>query len=128
MELKDIPNYAYEGYIWFSDQPKPKVLRNDRFEFENIGQNPFIIEALLWAEKEKVAVHISHTHRYLIHIYDLKTLENIDNKEISYLAHKIDGVKKLKFRQIWQSEEDSLCEGMDVLEMKAQVFIGFENN
>jgi CRISPR type III-associated protein (TIGR04423 family) len=75
-----------------------------------------------------VAVHISHTHRYLIHIYDLKTLENIDNKEISYLAHKIDGVKKLKFRQIWQSEEDSLCEGMDVLEMKAQVFIGFENN
>lgn len=128
MELKDIPNHVYEGYIWFSNQPEPTVLRNKKFDFENSSQNPFIIEGLLWAEKEQIAVHIIHSHRYLIHKYDLKKLENSDNKNISYLAHKMDGVKKLKFKQIWQAEKDSLCGDMEVLEMKAQVFIGFENN
>lgn len=128
MNLKDIPNHAYEGYVWLSGQPKPKVLSNEKYDFENTGQNPFIIEALLWAKNEKVAVHISHTHRYLINVYDLKTLESADNKDIIFLAHKIDGVKKLKFTQIWQAEPDPLCERMEVLEMKAQVFIGFENN
>ncbi len=122
--LTEIPDYDYEGYVWLSDKDKPIVLKNEQFDFNTIKQNPFIIEGLLWAKKEGVSIHIRHTGRYLIHKYDMNASDL--SKDIKqYLPHKIEGIKKLKFKQVWEPEEDPLCENMEVLKMKALVFIGF---
>lgn len=122
--LTEIPDYDYEGYVWMSDAKEPKVLKNKKFTFNEDQQNPFIVEGLLWAKKEGVSIHIRHTGRYLIHKYEVNASDL--SKDIKqYLPHKIEGIKKLKFKQVWEPEEDPLCENMEVLKMKALVFIGF---
>jgi CRISPR type III-associated protein (TIGR04423 family) len=40
----------------------------------------------------------------------------------------LEGVSKVCFKQLWQTEKDLKCEDMQVLKMKAQIFIGFKNN
>ncbi len=122
--LAKIPDFNYEGYVWFSNEKSPERLDNKPFTYRSIPENPFIIEALLWASKEKIAIHIVHTDKYLIHKY-----EAIDDKMdiVKYLPHhRLNGVKKVKFKQLWIPESDPLCEGMEVLTMKAQIFVGFE--
>lgn len=122
--LTEIPHYKYEGYLWLSDKTEPKVLKDEEFNSNEIKQNPFIIEGLLWAKKERVSIHIRHTGRYLIHKYEVNTPDS--SKDVKqYLAHKIEGIEKLKFKQLWEPEKDPLCEGMEVLKMKALVFTGF---
>ncbi|MBA4848974.1 TIGR04423 family type III CRISPR-associated protein [Emticicia sp. BO119] len=123
-QLTDIPDYVYEGYVWLSDNDKPIVYKDVKFKPNEIKQNPFIVEGLLWAKKEGISIHIRHTGRYLIHKYDMNASDL--SKDIKqYLPHKIEGIKKLKFKPVWKPETDPLCEGMEVLKMKALVFIGF---
>ncbi len=128
-ELKQIPDgIAFDGYVWLSDKKKPEVLRGEPFNFSDIEQNPFVVEALLYNAENEVSYHIRHAGRYHIHKYDLKNLsEGIKAEDVAYLPHRLDGVTKCKFKQIWIPEEDSYCEGMEVLTMKALVFVGFEN-
>lgn len=124
--LTEIPDYDYEGYVWMSDEKEPKVLKNKKFTFNEDQQNPFIVEGLLWAKKEGVSIHIRHTGRYLINLVELDKVPHIEeSEEVQYLAHRVIGVKNLKFMQLWEPEKDPLCEGMEVLKMKALVFIGF---
>ncbi|WP_259015106.1 TIGR04423 family type III CRISPR-associated protein [Emticicia fluvialis] len=124
--LTDIPDYQYEGYVWMSDKQKPEVFMNKPFNANGHQQNPFIIEGLLWAKKEKVSIHIRHTGKYLIHKYEMND-QDLSEDINQYLAHKIEGIKKLKFKQVWEPEKDPFCEDMEVLKMKALVFIGFES-
>ncbi|QXP70768.1 TIGR04423 family type III CRISPR-associated protein [Polaribacter sp. R2A056_3_33] len=126
--LKEIPKMAFEGYIWKSDESEPEVLLNEIYDFDTVLTNPFIIEALLFCKEKNTAIHIQHTGSYQIAEYDLKALEKagavLEEKE--YLPHRLSpAVKNVSFKQIWQEEEDRLCEGMPVLKMKAVVFCGF---
>lgn len=152
--IKDIPKRKYEGYIWLSDQEKPKVLQGETIDFSkpiSIGEkeykfieenhNPFIVEALLYAKNENISVSVKHTGKYQIHEIDLNNLpenavleEYADNEEkqkLEYLPHRLNGIKKLNFKQLWVPEEDENCEseenpkGMEVLKMKALIFTGF---
>ncbi|GAB4255892.1 MAG: hypothetical protein Kow0027_22800 [Saprospiraceae bacterium] len=127
-ELREIPTaHLFDGYVWLSDAKKPEVLIGKYFDFSSIGKNPFVIEALLYDAANEVSYHVRHSGRYHIHKYDLKHLpDEVETEEVSYLPHRLDGVKKCKFKQIWMPEKDPYCEDMPVLTMKALVFVGFE--
>lgn len=123
--IENIPSLEYEGYVWMSDKENPIVLKNEFIDFSSYGVNPFIIEALLYNKEKSISIHVQHTGDYKIYEYHLDEIKSEYSIEKSYLAHRIDGVKKLKFRQLWNSEPDELCEGMDVLTLKSFVFCGF---
>jgi CRISPR type III-associated protein (TIGR04423 family) len=131
MKLIDIPARSYTGYVWLSNAQEPIVLENETYDFSKVGLNPFVIEALLWNEEEQVSVMVRHSGRYYIQEFRLKEFEQSGELvEKKYLPHRLDASKRkiqyLKFRQFWLPEPDALCEGMNVLIMKALVFTGFE--
>ncbi len=82
---------------------------------------------MLWCESEKISVHVRHTGKYHIHEFDLNILIDGKNKlvEKEYLPHRLENVKKVCFKQLWVPEADPLCDNMEVLTMKAQIFTGF---
>ncbi|MBK8390612.1 MAG: TIGR04423 family type III CRISPR-associated protein [Saprospiraceae bacterium] len=71
---------------------------------------------------------ITYTGKYQIFEYDLNILESEGKlePEKNYMAHRLGDVKKVKFKQFWREEEDLNCENFPVLELKAQIFVGFE--
>lgn len=124
-KLTEIPAYKYEGYVWMSDAKEPKVLNNERFDFESIKTNPFVIEALLYSPDEEVSIHVQHTGDYQMYAYSLKEFSQLEISEKEYLSHRLKNVSKLKFKQLWLPEADANCEGMEVMTLKAIVFCGF---
>jgi CRISPR type III-associated protein (TIGR04423 family) len=123
--LNEIPTLSFEGYIWMSDQEQPKILNNEIYDFKSIAANPFIIEALLYNEKENRSIHIQHTGEYQIYEYDLNQYSSEQLSQKDYLPHRLEGVRKVNFKQIWLPESDDNSEGMEVLTLKAIVFCGF---
>jgi CRISPR type III-associated protein (TIGR04423 family) len=125
----DIPARNYEGYIWMSDEKKkPKILKGTKYEFSSLKINPFVIEGLLYCRESETSIMIRHTGKYHIIEYNLKDLKsNHDLIDTEYLPHKLEGVKKVCFKQIWTKVKDENCMGWPVLEMKALVFTGFKN-
>ncbi len=125
--LTEIPDLSYEGYVWLSDAANPIVLNNEKYAFDKVEINPFIIEALLYNAERNTSIHIQHTGDYQIAEYNLTAIKNtaavLEDKE--YLPHRLDGVKNLKFKQVWTEEVDKLCEDMTVLKLRAIVFCGF---
>jgi len=126
--LTEIPPKAYEGYIWYSDSTLPRVLRGDLFSFEENHRNPFVAEALLFCRNDNTSIMVRHTGRYIISTYNLNDVpDNSRWIDKEYLPHKLDGIKKVCFKQLWVPEEDPLCEHMQVLNMKAVIFTGFDH-
>jgi CRISPR type III-associated protein (TIGR04423 family) len=123
--VAEIPNSNYQGYYWLSNAETP-VMINGKFDSTQIKINPFIIEGMLWDEKSQKSIMISHTGNYQIFEYNLTEIEG-EFVEKEYMAHGLDGVRKVCFKQLWQAEKDVNCEGMLVLKMKAQIFVGFKN-
>ncbi len=130
MKISDIKKRKYEGYIWYSDKQEPQILHGVEFDFAGVGEedNPFIVEALLFAPDENVSITIRHTGSYLIKEFDMNKLpEGAELVEITYLPHRQEKKKKLGFKQLWLPELDEFCENMPVLKMKALLFTGFAN-
>lgn len=123
--LSEIPQGNYEGYYWKSDCENPIII-DSNFNYIETQNNSFIIEGMLWDNDQNISIMIMHTGQYHISQYNIKELPDTFDKY--YIAHKIEGVKKLKFKQIWLPEPDPLCDGMDVLKLKAIVFTGFKKN
>lgn len=125
--LSEIKNRKYSGYIWMSNAKQPKMLYSEEFDFSTIGINPFIIEGLLYNEEENISITISHTGKYHIHEFDLNDLpEGAELEDIEYLPHRLNGVDKVCFKQLWVPEKDENCENWPVLKMKALIFTGFK--
>jgi len=123
--LQEIPTGNYHGYYWMSDKESPKMV-NGIFE-PPTGNNPFIIEAMLWDDDNKKSIMISHTGKYQIFEYNISLLEQEGVLETKfYMPHRLDKVKKVNFKQFWIEDPDPLCEGMPVLKLKAQIFVGFD--
>lgn len=127
--MEQIVKAKYEGYVWMSDQQKPRVICPEE-EFEltlNDTDNPFVVEGNLWDATNGVSVMIKYVDgKYIVRrtaVTD-ECKENATEKE--FLPHRIEGVKKLKFRQCWDEVEDSLCENMSTLQAGKLVFIGFD--
>jgi CRISPR type III-associated protein (TIGR04423 family) len=125
--LETLPDLNYQGFIWLSDADKPIVLQNEPFDLSKIKTNPFIIEALLFNAEKEISIHIQHTGNYQITEYHFNRFDNAEVVDNEYLPHRLDGVSKVKFKQIWISRPDENCAGMEVLNLKAIVFCGFKN-
>ena len=130
MKINEIKKRKYEGYLWFSDREKPKVLKEEEYDFSKHTEkeNPFIVEGMLFCKEENVSVMIRHTGKYHICEFDFEKLKKkgAEFEDVKYLPYRLDGIKKLKFKQLWLPEPDANCEDMEVLKMKALIFTGFE--
>ncbi len=121
----EIEKSQYEGYLWYSDQPQPKILNKEIFELKNIldDANPFIVEGLLF--DGKISISIKYVDgRYIINHYDTQELASVKREEHVFYSHRMEGLQ-LKFYQFWRPIKDELCENMDVLQPAELVFIGF---
>lgn len=130
-KITEIPKAKYQGYIWRSDSDSPEVLTGDKAYggfTPDPSENPFIIEGNLWDEATGVSISIRYIDgRYYIHRTTL-TGETDHSTIKKYVAHRIDKYKYLRFVQLWESREDPMCEGMEVLGPSKLVFIGFTND
>lgn len=120
----------YQGYIWMSDSNKPEVFNNDKEKDlildDNI--NPFIIEGQLYDKANGKSYSIKFVDgKYLTKAFDVNETDATDVVSEKFLPN-FDGVSMLKFLQYWRPAPDALCEGMNVLQPKELVFIGFDNN
>ena len=128
--LLDIPKNKYTGYVWMSDNPIPKILENEIYNFSEINTNPFIIEANLFAKNENISVNIKHIDgKYFISIIDLNNIPEFSEiVKKNYLANSVlKPAEKLFFKECWQEIDDELCEKMKVLKPTWTAFVGFTN-
>jgi CRISPR type III-associated protein (TIGR04423 family) len=136
--LNGIKDRLYEGYIWGSNGIKkpddkyeklPHVLKGEKFDSSFWeADNPHIVEGWLVhkSETEHISVYIKHTGTYQVYEYDLKNLpEGSETRSVKYLQHRLEGIDKVNFQQLWIPEEEENCENMPVLKMKALIFTGF---
>ena len=108
-------------------------------------KNPFVIEGNLWDADNMTSIMIRYVDgEYIVRPtwVSKEELEGISSEKAyksgnsnsnsmattlkKYLAHRIEGVKCLRFLQYWQAESDEMCKGMKVLRPSKLVFIGFD--
>lgn len=123
---------SYTGYVWLSDQDKPTVIRDGQIDAALIadGVNPFIIEALLVSGEKSFSIR-NINGRMRIDQYAVHHAEDETHTQVSYTAHRMEGVNTLSFYQEWNLVDDPLCDGKDddkmkVLEPGALIFVGFD--
>ncbi|MCQ2259190.1 MAG: TIGR04423 family type III CRISPR-associated protein [Bacteroidaceae bacterium] len=132
MKIDKIPEAVYEGYYWMSDKDKPTTLNSKSFSDQlDASTNPFIIEAQLYDEKTRTSISVRYVDgesdgKYVANSYQLP--EDISTDEYTeqvYIAHRLEGVSRLRFYRHWVADPDGLCEGMEVLKPKELIFAGF---
>lgn len=119
-----------EGYLWWSDQEQPKVYQNEALDicFDET-KNPFVVEGQLYDKEEKKSYSIKYVDgQYLINIYEIKDedFNDSDNETKCYLSNRM-GDRWLKFLRYWEPKEDPNCEGLKVLKLTKNVFVGFND-
>lgn len=130
-KMKKIDNISagiYKGYLWKSDEQKPKVYNNESLDtlLLNNCENPFIIEGQLYDEKSQKSYSIRYIDgEYWAYEYDLNELK-MDFTEHLYIASFENAQGKLNFRQYWREKKDNLCEDMMILYPAEFVFVGFK--
>ncbi len=127
--ITDIPKRKYDGYVWLSNEKYPIILDKQEYDFTQVKENPFVIEALLWNAEEDISIMIRHTGKYHIQEFNLNELPvGHELEEKVYLPHRLgDNVKYVFFKQLWIPEPDPFCEKMEVMTMKALIFTGFNS-
>lgn len=127
---QEIKEAKYEGYFWMSDQSQPVVLYGDQATSIVLkdGENPFVAEALLWDQENKVSVSVRYADGHYFVATRLVREEQLDNAvtPVTYLPHRLPQVRGLHFLRLWKQKKDPLCEDMETLELEANVFVGFE--
>lgn len=118
-----------EGYLWWSDQQKPRVYQDELIDIcLDEAKNPFVVEGQLYDEENKESYSIKYVDgKYHINKYKVNEsdLINQDNEVKSYLSNRMDD-RWLKFLRYWEEKEDENCMGMPVLTLTNNVFIGFD--
>ena len=117
---------GYQGYVQFSDRPIDKTkdifLETDPRITDEKG---FIYEAHFYNEKEKKSISIRQiNNKWFVSETDIS---NIDDNDIQEYLTDIEKFNyKVKMTQIWEKENDPLCENMKVKKLKKVVFAGFK--
>jgi CRISPR type III-associated protein (TIGR04423 family) len=120
----DIPALSYEGYLWYSDNKNPLVIKDD-FKDDLLSELPFVLEGNLWAEKEKLSISIKHINGdYIISSFSLDTIDDLDNKSKKFLS-SIPDFTQYKIYQHWESVANENCENMLVAKPLWFAFVGF---
>ena len=118
-----------EGYLWWSDQQKPKIYDGNTLDIcLDETKNPFVVEGQLYDKETKESYSIKYVDGlYLINIYKVtdEDLVNSVNETKCYLPNRM-GDRWLRFLRYWEEKEDESCMGMPVLTLTKNVFIGFK--
>ncbi len=126
--MKTIKINKCEGYLWWSDQQKPKIYDGEALDIcLDETKNPFVVEGQFYDKGTKESYSIKYVDgQYLINIYKVadEDLVNSANETKSYLSNRID--HWLRFLRYWEEKEDENCMGMPVLTLTKNVFIGFK--
>ena len=118
-----------QGYLWLSNQQKPEVFQNEKFEksFDET-KNPFVVEGQLYDVDKKKSYSIKFVDgKYLIKSFDVTDddFRNPYTENKKYLSNRM-GDRWLKFLRYWEPREDKNCLGMPVLTLTKNVFVGFK--
>ena len=127
--LDAIPKVNCEGYIWISDENKPRrVTCTD--ELLKVKGNPFIVEGHLKSIDNSWSISIQeYGGIQLVYQYDLRAIDALpaeQKTEISLLVHRFDTASKIKMTLVWLPENDNIGADMEVLKPAIRVFNGFE--
>ncbi len=124
----------YEGYVQFSHRPIDKE-KDIFFEGKKVNisdEDGFIYEAHFYNGTESIQI------KQINDSWLISTSVNISDKDIQlYVSDIKDFNYKIKMAQIWEAEEDLLCEldknskdetikGFKVKKLKKVVFVGFK--
>lgn len=127
-QLSEIPDIAYEGYIWLSNATAPMYI-NGKIDLSEIAINPFIVEGMLFACDQSISIQIKETGgEYWIDQveWDIEDLMNSnDFEDYEYIVKNSD--KLIKIKEKWEAIPNSLCEDMLVERPLWRAFIGFKN-
>jgi len=129
LTLTDIPiENAYEGYLWWSDQPKPEVYLNDKpIRLPEEGDNPFVIEGNLWCKDSETSYLIRFVDgKYMIYKFEMKDVAPQLVTVHKYLPNRINGIEKLVFKEVWREQAAPSCMGFNVLKPAFIAFVGFK--
>ena len=129
INVEDIDfSLSYEGYLWYSDAAKPEQKTNiSKEDFKTI---PFIVEGNLYSKEKEISISISFRDgEYFIYSAELKGLNDDQLTRQEYVAHDLNGIKKIKMIQYWEeSNPDELLAGMRTLLPAWRAFTGFIKN
>lgn len=114
---------GYEGYVQFSHRPiEEKDLFHNGKKVEIDDESGFVYEAHFWNESEKKSIAIKQINDvWLVDETDISSIADEDT-QIYHASHGL----KVRMAQVWEEENDPLCENMPVRKLKRVVFAGFE--
>ena len=121
-----IPTYTYEGYFWYSDAKKPKLVQNEPIDSSVFKNLPFIIEGNLYAKEEAISINIRNIDGiYHITQFDLNQLDPDLHHRVSYIGHDI-GEKNFVVIEAWEEQkDDELLAGLSTRVPVWSAFAGF---
>lgn len=129
-EISEIPDYKFTGYYWMSNKDTPDMLFEEKFPKEMILEsiNPFCVEALLYSAGKNISIHIQHTGEYLVTAFDHELLKYLEVITKEYIPHKLEQVKKVLFKQVWEEESSKVDSetNFPTLKPSALIFSGFK--
>lgn len=119
-----------QGYLWYSDSTQPQVYDNNEckeIKLDN-SSNPFIVEGELFDNHTLESTTIKYIDGvYMINRHTVKSQDFNSTKVTiqNFLPNRMEAVGYLQFLQYWEGVPDEYCEGMQVLQPKEFVFVGF---
>lgn len=117
----------YEGYYWYSNDPKPVIVKGETINKDIFKQLPFIIEGNLWNSVNSISISIKNIDgAYQVYQANLKDLPKDQCAEEEYIAHDLEGISKISMLQYWEEgQPDELLAGMTTIIPAWQAFKGF---
>jgi len=127
ISIQDIPtDVNFEGYYWYSNQPKPEIIRGEPIQLAWFTELPFVVEANFYSADAKLSLQVRHVDgQYQVAKVDFNLIDESLYDEATYLGHDLEG-QRFKVRQAWQPDPDPFCAGMPVLVPAWSAFAGFE--
>lgn len=124
-----IPVHDFVGYLWYSDSHRPEIINSDnKFDAKKLTELPFVVEGMLYAEKEGVSVRIVNVDGdYLISQMTLP--ESFEGQKQCFFAKEEFGEHlKICVYEYYENVVDKLDENkFSVLTPTWTAFVGFEN-
>jgi CRISPR type III-associated protein (TIGR04423 family) len=126
IHFNQIPPYLFDGYYWYSDAPKPKLIWQERIDPVIFQDLPFIVEGNFYASAKQLSINVRHIEgRYLLTQYDLTKVPEDKKKEMIYLGHDLNG-QNIKLIEVWEEVADQeLLAGLSALVPAYSAFAGF---
>lgn len=134
MKVDNIAQGTFEGYYWKSGETVPYTLLGEEFSCSlDDKSNPFIIEAQLYDKENLVSYSLKYVDgEYLIYKWEgvSPDMKSENYTCLNYHANRVGEdrnykIQSMKFLLHWVDEVDPKCEGMNVLQPKELIFVGF---